>query len=68
MPITWKSTDMTMGFCLSCHRHLEAALRPLNMVEKMDWTTPTDPHIGESLARERDIQQDHLTDCSACHR
>jgi hypothetical protein len=68
MPITWKATDMTMGWCLSCHRHPDAALRPLNLVEKMDWTTAADPHVGEALARERNIQKDHLTDCSACHR
>jgi hypothetical protein len=68
MPITWKATDMTMGWCLSCHRHPDGALRPLNLVEKMDWTTATDPHVGEALAKERNIQKDHLTDCSACHR
>jgi hypothetical protein len=68
MPVTWKATDMTMGWCLSCHRHPENALRPLNLVEKMDWTTATNPHVGDALAKERSIQKDHLTDCSACHR
>jgi hypothetical protein len=68
MPITWKSTDMEMGWCLSCHRHPESALRPLNLVEKMDWTTSPNPHAGEALVKERDIQKDHMTDCSACHR
>ncbi|HEY0258089.1 MAG TPA: cytochrome c3 family protein [Candidatus Methylacidiphilales bacterium] len=68
MPITWKATDMTMAWCLACHRHPESSLRPVHLVEKMDWTKPTDPHVGEALARSRDLQKDHLTDCSACHR
>ncbi len=68
MPITWKATDQTMGWCLSCHRHPESQLRPLSQVYQMDWKTAQDPHAGEDLAKQRDIQKDHLTDCSACHR
>jgi hypothetical protein len=68
MPITWKTTDMEMQWCLSCHRHPENALRPLNLVEQMDWKPSADPKIGEALVKSRDIQKDHLTDCSACHR
>ena len=68
MPITWKATDMTMGWCLSCHRHPESQLRPLGQVYQMDWTTPKYPHTGQDWVMERKIQKDHLTDCSACHR
>jgi hypothetical protein len=68
MPITWKATDMTMGWCLSCHRQPESQLRPLSQIYQMDWTKPEDPHTGQELAVERNIQKDHLTDCSACHR
>ncbi len=68
MPITWKSIDMEMQWCLSCHRHPENALRPLNQVEKMDWVPAKDPEEGEKFYHERNIQKDHLTDCSTCHR
>ena len=68
MPITWKATDMTMGWCLACHRNPESKLRPDSQVYQMDWTTPKDPHVGEDLLAARNIQKDHLTDCSACHR
>ena len=68
MPITWKATDMTMGWCLACHRHPEGELRPLGQVYQMDWTAPKDPHTGQAWVAERNIQKDHLTDCSACHR
>jgi hypothetical protein len=68
MPITWKATDMTMGWCLACHRNPASNLRPIGEVYQMDWTTPKDPHVGQALFDERNIQKDHLTDCSACHR
>jgi hypothetical protein len=68
MPITWKPTDMTMSWCLACHRQPAAYLRPLNAVYQMDWTAPKDPHAGLVFEKERDIQKAHLTDCSTCHR
>ena len=68
MPITWKATDMTMGWCLACHRNPASNLRPISQVYQMDWTTPKDPHVGQALFTARNIQKDHLTDCSACHR
>ena len=68
MPITWKSTDMEMQWCLSCHRHPEGQLRPLNQVYQMDWTPAKNPHLVENWVKERGIQKGHLTDCSACHR
>ena len=68
MPITWKATDMTMSWCLACHRNPASNLRPISQVYQMDWTTPKDPHVGQALFATRNIQKDHLTDCSACHR
>jgi len=68
MPMTWKSVDMEMQWCLKCHRNPDKNLRPLNAVFQMDWKPSSDPHAGEALARARDIQTAHLTDCSTCHR
>jgi hypothetical protein len=68
MPITWKSVDMEMQWCLSCHRHPEGELRQLAQVEQMNWTTSKNPAVGAARAQARDIEKDHLTDCSACHR
>ena len=68
MPITWKATDMTMSWCLACHRNPESKLRDPSQVYQMDWTTPKDPHVGLDRLAARNIQKDHLTDCSACHR
>jgi hypothetical protein len=68
MPITWKSVDMEMQWCLKCHRSPDKNLRPLNEVFKMNWKPSSDPHTGEAFARARNVQTAHLTDCSACHR
>jgi hypothetical protein len=68
MPITWKTVDFKMQWCLSCHRNPESHLRALSDVYRMDWKPPKNPHLQEQWFKERNIQKDHLTDCSACHR
>jgi hypothetical protein len=68
MPITWKTQDMEMSWCLSCHRHPATELRPLAQVVKMDWTQTATPRQTDALLQRRQIQTAHLTDCSACHR
>ena len=68
MPLTWKSVDMEMQWCLACHRHPDRNLRPLDQVFRMDWKPSSDPHAGEIFAHERAVETTHLTDCSACHR
>ncbi len=60
---------LTMGWCLDCHRHPEANLRPREFVTDMQWTPPDgeDPvALGQRLRQERDIAPS--TDCSTCHR
>ena len=68
MPITWKAQDIEMDWCLSCHRHPAAALRPVADITQMDWSHANTPAEGAALMKARNIQTAHLTDCSACHR
>jgi hypothetical protein len=68
MPMTWKSTDMEMQWCLSCHRHPEGQLRDPAEIYQMNWTASGDFHLQEEWIKQRGIQKEHLTDCSACHR
>ena len=69
MPITWKSVDAEMQWCLACHRHPESQLRNLADVYKMDWKPSNKPAAAATaLAQARAINKTHLTDCSACHR
>jgi hypothetical protein len=61
-PLTMQATPLRMGWCLSCHRHPERALVP--MEERFDpRATPGSARNAGARVDRRDI----LTSCSACH-
>jgi hypothetical protein len=70
MPLVFQASSLQMEWCLDCHRHPEAVLRPLNEVFDMDWKAPgNQEEIGKKLAAEYSIQRTtQLTSCSTCHR
>src|SRR5437867_1800293 len=37
MPLTWKEHDLTMGWCLNCHRNPEKYLRPRDQVFNLNY-------------------------------
>src|SRR5579885_2323129 len=50
MPLTWRAQDLTMGWCLNCHRHPENYVRPENRVFDMEYTqTPDQLALGRRL-------------------
>jgi hypothetical protein len=69
MALMRQQQPLTMGWCLSCHRHPERYIRPKNEVFDMRWTTPSDQIAqGRKLIAQYGIETAHLTDCSICHR
>lgn len=69
MALMRQEEPLTMGWCLSCHRHPEDAVRAKADVFNMDWTPPPDQvERGRRLIAQYLIHTDHLTDCSTCHR
>jgi len=58
---------LLMQWCLDCHRHPEASLRPLDKVTDMEWT-PERPQleVGRELQAKLDVHP--TTDCTGCHR
>ena len=70
MPLTWKTNDLHMAWCLACHRHPENFLRPKEQVFTMGWEPPTDQEIlGRQLVKQYRIESAFkLTNCSICHR
>ncbi|MGO9200637.1 MAG: cytochrome c3 family protein [Limisphaerales bacterium] len=74
MEEVYHAKSLTMAFCLECHRHPAAALRPLDKVTDLDWKWNEDPRTaaemqrmnGEKFEREWNVQS--LQTCSACHR
>jgi hypothetical protein len=69
MPLMRQAAPLTMGWCLDCHRHPEAEIRPRDKIFDMKWTPPKDQiAAGRRLMSEYHIDTAHLTDCSKCHR
>jgi len=66
--------NMSMSWCLDCHRDPEPRLRPRSEVFNLGWT-PANGQTQAQFARDQDLLKKHnipptrkLTDCSTCHR
>ena len=69
MPLMRQAAPLTMGWCLDCHTHPEAHLRPEGEIYAGHWSPPPDQEArGAELIRHYLIRTEHLTDCSVCHR
>ncbi|HRI66290.1 MAG TPA: cytochrome c3 family protein [Polyangium sp.] len=62
----YQVADLTMGWCLDCHRHPEAQIRPLDKITDMTWVSADQATLGPQLVHQYRIR--NLTNCSACHR
>lgn len=83
MPLAWKTEQMTMGWCLECHRAPEKRLRPKDEVFNLEWAFEKDAEMssqygtqeamGLALADESKVpaglgHATPLTNCAICHR
>jgi hypothetical protein len=60
-----------MDFCVDCHRHPEKALRPAQMVTRMDWSGVNPKFLKKyatRIAGYKRLDPDRLTNCETCHR
>jgi len=62
----YQVSDLSMGWCLSCHRNPAANVRPIEKITDMTWTSPDQAALGPLLVRQYQIRS--ITTCSACHR
>jgi hypothetical protein len=59
--------DLSMGWCLDCHRNPEPHLRPKELVTQMDWSPSEDrAELGSRLRKLYNLNPS--TDCTTCHR
>ena len=60
--------NLTMSWCLECHRNPAPNIRPVELVTKLDWKPAgRDPaDIGRELIAQKHINPP--TNCSGCHR
>jgi Cytochrome c7 and related cytochrome c len=69
MPLMRAGAPLTMGWCLDCHRDPAPNLRPASAIFDPDWTPPHDqPEQAKQLLAQYHIDNQHLTDCTVCHR
>ena len=67
MPAVMQNANLTMGWCLDCHRAPEKNLRPLEFITSMTWQPPADAEAyGKSLAAQYHVHT--RTSCTTCHR
>lgn len=65
--LTTNQQEMTMGWCLECHREPEKYIRPREQVFNVDYHPPADQAtLGAQLVAAYDVES--RTSCSVCHR
>jgi menaquinone reductase, multiheme cytochrome c subunit len=73
MEVVYNVRNLSMSWCLECHRDPGPLLRPKEEVTHMDWVPPggNTPEAREAMGREL-VEKHHIyasTDCtSTCHR
>jgi hypothetical protein len=68
MPLMRQAETLTMSWCLDCHRNPAPKLRPVAAVFDPDWQFPADQAERGVVLAHQVIDNQHLTDCSVCHR
>ena len=78
METVYQAKQLSMAWCISCHREPNEHLRPVNRVTKLDWEwDPEELDVdGEKLGNQEDWAIRHiekntinpLVNCAVCHR
>jgi Zn ribbon nucleic-acid-binding protein len=67
MPLMWQEQSLQMSWCVDCHRHPEAYVRPREAVFRTDYVAPANQEaLGRRLVADYHIRK--LTSCDTCHR
>jgi hypothetical protein len=69
MPLTFKTQELYMRWCLNCHRDPAKFIRPKDQVFNMTYKEPTSQSsLGQQLLATNHVHTQGLTDCYTCHR
>lgn len=69
MPLTFKTKELYMRWCLDCHRDPAKFVRPKDEVFDMAYAPPpSQSSLGRQLLMTNHIHTQGLTDCYTCHR
>ncbi len=68
MDEVYQAKELSMTFCLNCHRDPAAKLRPLDKITDIDWKTNQEAQLKFGNQVVHDAKVESLQNCSACHR
>jgi hypothetical protein len=67
MEVVTKTTPMSMGWCLDCHRNPDPHLRPRSEITNMNYVPPANQaELARAIREEKGIAP--KDDCTVCHR
>lgn len=68
MEVVYQHEELSMAWCINCHRNYKEELRPQEFVTKLDWEPPAD---WDEAAIEAHVQEYNINPqvhCAVCHR
>jgi hypothetical protein len=67
MEVVSQQEELSMSWCLTCHRNPDPHLRPRDQITNTHWRPPPDQdEFARRVRQEREINPP--VDCSGCHR
>jgi len=67
MAAVYQVANLTMGWCLDCHRNPARYIRPLDQITNMAWDAgDRQEELGRELVKRLGVRS--LTGCTTCHR
>lgn len=69
MEVVYQAKQLSMAWCIDCHRNPDEHLRPIDKVTKLDWDFDS-PEEQEAFAKEH-REKNHINpqvNCAVCHR
>ncbi len=68
MDVVYQDQQLSMAWCIECHREPERHLRPLSEITNMTYTPPGGDQLALGRRLKQELNINTRTDCSACHR
>lgn len=68
MPLVAKAENLTMRWCLDCHRHPEKGVGPREQIFETTWAATKRGKADGALPAAHHNDATRLMDCSTCHR
>lgn len=69
MEVVYQAEELSMAWCIGCHRNPDPHLRPVDKVTQLDWEPP-EGHDQEAFAKahKEKLNINPQVSCAVCHR